>query len=248
VSSRMRFVLFDSVVQGECRIRDFWSRRGKPAFRYFVWQILMTLLGLASFVAIIGVPLLAALSLGLLSRPREHVVPLVLCGILIVLLFLADIVVLVLIHVLTKDFVVPQMALDNTTALEGWRRLWPMMEQDKGAYAGYIGMKLVLSIAAVVVLGIVTFIVLAAVFLPVGGVGVLAMLWARNAGMVWTPETVAIAVVAGVLALVVIVLIAALISVPAIVFFPAYSMHFFAERYPALRAALYPPQAAPGLN
>ena len=31
-----------------------------------------------------------------------------------------------------------------------------------------------------------------------------------------------------------------LISVPAIVFFPAYSMYFFAGRYPRLAAALYP--------
>jgi hypothetical protein len=44
----------------------------------------------------------------------------------------------------------------------------------------------------------------------------------------------------GGIVLIAIILIAALISVPAIVFFPAYSIHFFAERYPALRAALNP--------
>jgi hypothetical protein len=242
ISSRMRFVLFDSVIAGECRIRAFWSRRGEPALRYFVWQILLTLSAMASFVALIGIPLLAAISAGWLSRPREHIVPIVLCGVLVALLFLADVVLLVVIHVLTKDFVVPQMALDNTTALEAWRRLLPMMEQDKGAYAGYIGMKLVLSIAAAVVLGIITLIVLAAVFLPVGGVGALVLLLARNGGLTWNPITVAIAIVLGAVALMVIVLIGAVISVPAIVFFPAYSMHFFAERYPALRAALYPPQ------
>jgi hypothetical protein len=31
-----------------------------------------------------------------------------------------------------------------------------------------------------------------------------------------------------------------LVSVPAIVFFPAYSMYFFAARYPQLGSALYP--------
>jgi hypothetical protein len=191
--------------------------------------------------ALIGIPLLAAISMGWLSRPREHIVPIVLCAVLAVLLFLADIFLIVVIHVLTKDFVVPQMALDDTTALEGWRRLLPMMEQDKGAYAGYIGMKLVLSIAAAVVLGIITLIALAAVFLPVGGVGALVVLLAGNGGLTWNPVTVAIAIVLGAIALMVILLITALISVPAIVFFPAYSMHFLAERYPALRAALYPP-------
>ena len=33
----------------------------------------------------------------------------------------------------------------------------------------------------------------------------------------------------------------ALISVPAIVFFPAYSIYFFAARYRALSLVLYPP-------
>jgi hypothetical protein len=40
----------------------------------------------------------------------------------------------------------------------------------------------------------------------------------------------------------------ALISVPAIVFFPAYSIHFFAERYPALRAALNSPASNPNIG
>jgi hypothetical protein len=40
-----------------------------------------------------------------------------------------------------------------------------------------------------------------------------------------------------------------LISVPAIVFFPAYSIYFFAARYPALSAVLYPaPPAPPALQ
>jgi hypothetical protein len=56
--------------------------------------------------------------------------------------------------------------------------------------------------------------------------------------------------VAGCVLLVIFLLVTSLISVPAIVFFPAYSMHFFAARYPALHAVLYPvppaPQIPPG--
>jgi hypothetical protein len=36
----------------------------------------------------------------------------------------------------------------------------------------------------------------------------------------------------------------ALISVPTIVFFPAYSIYFFASRYPPLDALLHPPPIA----
>jgi hypothetical protein len=51
--------------------------------------------------------------------------------------------------------------------------------------------------------------------------------------------------VAGCALLAVFLFVTALISVPAIVFFPAYSIYFFAARYPALGAVLYPAPPAP---
>src|SRR4029077_9245427 len=64
ISSRMRFVLFDTVVHGECRIREYWSRRSEPALRYFLFQILFGLAGLISVGVLIGTPLLFAFSRG----------------------------------------------------------------------------------------------------------------------------------------------------------------------------------------
>jgi hypothetical protein len=56
-------------------------------------------------------------------------------------------------------------------------------------------------------------------------------------------------VTAGIVAMVVVfavlMYVTALICVPIAVFFPAYAMYFFAERFPALHARLYPPAAAP---
>jgi hypothetical protein len=50
---------------------------------------------------------------------------------------------------------------------------------------------------------------------------------------------------AGTVALAFIIFVISLVSVPAIVFFPAYSIYFFAARYPALSNALYPPPPPP---
>jgi hypothetical protein len=50
-------------------------------------------------------------------------------------------------------------------------------------------------------------------------------------------------VVAGCVAIFLILYILSLVSVPAVVFFPAYSIYFFASRYPSLAALLHP--AAP---
>jgi len=244
VSSRMRFVLFDSVLAGECRIRDFWRRRGDVAFRYFVWQILFVLCIAIGMILLIGISIAFVYGMGWFSSPRDHLLPLVLGGILVGLVFLAIIFTVGVVQVLVKDFVVPQMAFDNIGVGEGWRRLWSMVKAEKGGYAGYIGMKIVLSFAAAVMLFIVAAIVILVLLIPVGGVSAVTILAGRAAGLTWNPLTIAIAIVVGGIVLIAFVLIAALISVPAIVFFPAYSIHFFAERYPPLHAVLYPSPTA----
>jgi len=238
VSSRMRFVLFDSVLAGRCRIRDFWRRRGDVAFRYFVWQLLFALCVVIGMVFLFGIPAGFVLGMGWFSSPRAHLLPLLLIGILFFLIFFASLIVIGVVQVLVKDFVVPQMAFDNVSVGEGWRRLVSMMKEEKGGYAGYIGMKIVLAFAAAVILFVAFFVVLLVLLIPVGGVGAITVLAGRAAGLTWNPLTIAIAIVVGGIVLMALILIAALISVPAIVFFPAYSIHFFAERYPPLRAAM----------
>src|SRR4051812_38256960 len=56
ISARMRFVLFDSVLAGESRVRESWRRRGEQGFRYFVFQILFMLAAFVGFLLLVGVP------------------------------------------------------------------------------------------------------------------------------------------------------------------------------------------------
>ena len=132
------------------------------------------------------------------------------------------------------------MALDDRTAAEGWSHLWPMMKSEKVGYAGYIGIKLVLAFATAVILGIVSFVVILALLIPLGGFGVITVLAGGAAGLTWNPITIAIAIVAAAIVILFLVLLLSLFSVPATIFFPAYSLYFFADRYPPLRALLYP--------
>jgi hypothetical protein len=248
VSCRMRFVLFDSVLSGRCRVREFWRRRGDAAFRYFVWQLLFGLCVFIGVILLIGIPVGFAFGMGWFSSPRDHLLPLVLGAIVFFLIFIACLVVIGVVQVLVKDFVVPQMAFDNVSVGEGWRRLVSMMKSEKGGYAGYIGMKIVLSFAAAVMIFVAALVVFLVLLIPVGGFGAITVLAGRAAGLTWNPLTIAIAIVVGGILLSVLILLAALISVPAIVFFPAYSIHFFAERYPALRAALDAPPVNPDVG
>ena len=160
VSSRMRFVLFDSVIEKNCSIRRMWRARRGPGLEYFVWQLLLSLIAFAGFAVFVGVPALIAFLLGWFTQPREYLPGLILGGALVLFIFVGWALLTVLVHVFTKDFVVPQMALENVSALEGWRRLIKMLETEKGRFAGYAGMKLVMSIGAGIVIGILAVILI----------------------------------------------------------------------------------------
>jgi len=241
VSSVMRFILFDSVVAKRCEVGRSWSRRHGDGLRLFVWQILSTLAIGVGLTVLIGIPAAFALAVGWLQHPKQHLLPLILGGMLLFFAIMGFLLLSLVVHVFTKDFVVPQMALEKISAIEGWRRLLHMLNAEKLSYAGYLGLKVVMALGAAVVVGIITFIVLLVFLIPVGGFGVIAVMVGKTAGLTWNLYTITLAVVIGCIVLAILLYVISLISVPAIVFFPAYSIYFFASRYPPLDAYLRPP-------
>ena len=240
ISSVMRFILFDSVLTSECRIREGWSRRQGPGWSYFLWKIAFGLLTLAAMAALIGVPAAFALSAGWLGSPSQHIFPLALTGIFVFGLFGIFLLFAGVVFVFTKDFVVPQMALEGIGVMEGWRRLWPMIQTEKGAYAVYVLMKIGLAIGAGIVVGIASGILVVVLAVPAVAVALAAVLAGKTAGLTWSVATISIAVVAVCMLFALLLYLVSLVSVPVIVFFPAYAMYFFAARYRPLTVALYP--------
>jgi hypothetical protein len=247
VNSVMRFVLFDAVVAKECRVRQSWNRRQRPGFRFMGWQLLLFAVMIGGMTILVGIPAAIAFALGWLQNPHQHIVPLVLGGIVLFFIFFAFVICTLIVAVLTKDFVVPQMALEDMGAFEGWRRLWVGVKADKGNYAAYLGMKILMALGAAMVLGIVSFIVILLLAIPLGGIGVIAVITGKTAGLTWNAYTITLAVIAGAFLIAIILYALALISVPVIVFFPAYSIHFFASRYRPLDAVLHPAPPPPPL-
>jgi len=241
ISSRMRFILFDSVIAKNCEVRRMWRARRDPGLKLFVWQIVFSLLCFAGFAILIGIPVLGAFLLGWISHAREHIAGLILGGVAVFFAFMAAFLLVICVHVFTKDFVVPQMALENISAFEGWRRLLPMLRAQKGGYAGYAGMKVVMAMGAAIAVTVVVVILVLILLIPVGGLGLVTVLFGKAAGLSWNVFTITFVVVAGCVFLLVLFYGAALISVPAIVFFPAYSIYFFASRYQPLANLVYPP-------
>jgi len=240
VNSVMRFVLFDSVVAKQCEIRRYWNRRQKPGLRYFAWQLLLFLAMMVGLTILVGIPATLALAVGWLKQSSQHMVPLILGGVLLFFLVTTFVVLWLIVLVFSKDFIVPQMALEDIGPMEAWRRLLPMLKSEKGGYAGYLGMKIVMSIGAAVIVGIAAMIIILLTLIPIGGVGAVLVLMGKSGGLHWNLYTITLAVVIGSFLLAFILYVVSLVSVPAIVFFPAYSIYFFAARYPALDAVLRP--------
>ena len=245
VSSVMRFILFDSVLTRECHIRQGWTRRQEPGWKYFLWQLGFALATLAGLAILLGIPAGFAFGMGWFNPPREHVLPLVLGGIVVFLLLMLFFLTVAVVHVFTKDFVVPQMALEGIGAVEGWRRLWPLLRAEQGGYAVYMLMKIVLAIGAGIIIGIASAILILIVAIPAAAFGVIAVITGKTAGLTWNVYTITIAIVVGCIVLAIFFYLTSLIAVPAIVFFPAYAIYFFAARYRPLSLVLYPPPPLP---
>jgi hypothetical protein len=238
VGSVMRFVLFDSIVTRECHIRWSWNRRLGPGWRYFVWKLLYFVLGAVGIGVLVGIPLAYGFAKGWLRDPKLHVPELVLSGLFVFLVLAVFGVTTAVILVLTKDFVIPQMALEDVDVMEGWQRLWAMMKIEKGAYVAYIAMKIVLAIVAGILVSVAALVVGLVFVIPTAALGVLAIVTGKSAGLTWNAHTITLAVVVGCILLGIFLYLVSLVSVPVIVFFPAYSIYFFAARYPRLSAVL----------
>jgi hypothetical protein len=244
INSVFRFILFDSVLQRKCSISAGWRKWHRAGRRYFLWQIVFQISAWLFLLVLIGIPLALALAAGWATDLKEHLGRMIAGAILFIGLILVFTLITAVVQVLAKDFLVPIMALESLDFAEGWRRLLAMIRLEKGRYAVYLLLKLVLSIAAAILFGIISIVPILFIIVP----GVVAVLAGRAAGMGWNVTTISLAIIFGSVLLFLLIYLIALVCVPATVFFPAYALHFFAARYPNLDALLNPaPPPAPEL-
>jgi hypothetical protein len=243
VGSVYRFILIESIITKRVSLREGWHKWRAAGRRFFLWRLVYQFAAGMFFTILIGIPLGVAALLGWFNHPDAHMLPLVLGAIPLVLLLLLLFLVAAAVWLLGKDFMAPIMAVENLDFAEAWSHLLAMMKKEKGAYAGYIGMKILLAIAAGILIGIVIFVAILFIALPFGIAGAIAVIAGKMAGLTWTVETVTLAIVVGTIFLAVLMVVSSLLSVPLTVYFPAYSIYFFASRYPKLDAWLHPPPA-----
>ncbi|HEY6302073.1 MAG TPA: hypothetical protein VIX14_03310 [Terriglobales bacterium] len=241
ISSVFRFILFDSVLRRHCSIGDGWGKWHRAGGRFFLWQILFLIATGLSLAVLVGVPVTLALAAGWMTDLRQHVGRMIVGVILLGGLILVFVLTIAVVQVLAKDFLVPLMALEDLGFADGWHRLLAVIRPEKGRYAVYLLLKLVMSIAAAILFGIIAILPALFIFVPAA----VAVIAGHEAGLGWSVTTISLAIIFGTLLVLILIYLIALVSVPATVFFPAYAMYFFAARYPNLDVLLHPVSAPP---
>src|SRR5512146_3319866 len=173
VGSVFRFTLLEAILNGQISIRDGWERWQQQGTRFFVFRLLLAL----AFLCIVGVVVLLIITLvGVASfthNPRALGAGAILGIVLGARTVAVFAIPFVLVYLFAKDFAVPVMALEGTTFGEAWRKVWAMVKNEPGSTAGYVGMKIVLSIAAGIIFGIILVIAILILAVPIGGLGVI---------------------------------------------------------------------------
>ena len=247
IGSVFRFILFDAVTGANFKLLEGWRRWNRAGTRYFIFQIIFALLVMAG-LALIAAPFIAwAAAIGMFTResgaggsaPSHHVVHIFLIVLVFVPVFFLYLLTIGLIALFAKDFCVPVMALEDAGFRAAFRRVLGFIQQEKMAYAAYVGMKIILAIAVGVAASLTVFLVALAIIIPAG------LAYSMAPGMSVPPATHLLfwgtVIGAGLVLLVALIFLLGLISAPAAIFFEAYALEFFGGRYAPLGTLLHPP-------
>ena len=89
IASVFRFVLFDSVLYDRCELKGSWGRWEPSGRSYFFWGLSVFVVFVAGYALLIGVPLFIAWRAGLFHHPGEHLIPLILGGVVLFFVLVA---------------------------------------------------------------------------------------------------------------------------------------------------------------
>lgn len=236
-----RFILLESVITGQCRLREGWRRWRDAGRRYFLWAIAYAFGALVAVCAVIGVPVLLAYRAGWFEKSEQHTAGLIGGVFLLLLVFLVLVAVLAVIDLFARDFLVPVMAFENVNAMDGWRRLLSIVSAEKMSFAGYVLMKIVLAVGSAIIFTIVNIIVILVLLIPIVLIGVAWSLIGLGVDITWDTPTILFVTGIGMLGVAAILYVVGFVYAPGLVFFESYSLEFFAARYEPLAKSMYPP-------
>jgi hypothetical protein len=243
--SRLRFAFFDVVLNRGEFIAPAWRKHGSASRK---WTIFKVILGTA-LLAVISLPTAAVVHHGIagfaesfksvVNTPKgQPPTPQAMQTIFAFYSAFFGIYLIVAIFIwlssILSDFIVPSLALEDTTLSESFRRLWLFIRNETGQFIGYALLKPVLWLVGIMAAGICFYVVLLAVVIVAvilgGVVGLLLHL-------LHVPTAVLIvlaAVVGGSVYFATFFYATFLANGTVMTFLEAYLLYFLSERYPLL--------------
>jgi hypothetical protein len=232
--TRLRFAYFDIVLNRGEFVAPAWRKYGPQSFKWTIFKAILGTLLTAAITLPIAAFVRHFIVLASSLRPGEQPPPDLVLGMMSgyfgayfvigIFLWLSS---------LLSDFVVPSLALENTTLSEAFRRLGQLIRNEPGQFTAYAFLKMALSFAGMMAAGlgleIVFLIVILVVFLIAGGIGALLHL----AGIPSAALMVAAVIVMGLLYIVFIYGVF-LANGVVMTFLEAYTLYFLGGRYPML--------------
>jgi hypothetical protein len=243
LGARMEFVLFDIVLLNEKFVAPSWRRHGNQAWRWVGFKMLFSialsiLLGPLFYLAYRAF----MAQMPIVAPPGQPPSPQLfhtlfgfyaLIGIPIVLAMISS--------SLLTNFVLPSIALEDTTVREGLRRTLGLFRSEPGPVSLFVVLKVLLGLAAFMAMETAIFLSVIVCLIPIVLIGAGGWLLLRSAGDAGHLMMLAGAILLGGVFGVFAVYIGMLAKGCVQVFFQAYALYFLGGRYPMLGDLLEPP-------
>jgi hypothetical protein len=244
VSSVLRFVFYDAVLTEDFRLLHGWSKWHRQGVRLFLFKLVLAFLVLAIVGVLFGAPFFALVS-QVKTKGPDAVLPIVLSLLVFIPVILVFALVSAIFNLLLKDFAVLIMMFEDLSAWDALKRVFGMANRSKADYAGYIGLKVVMSIAESIVMSIVAVVLVLIFAVPLGLTAALSNIqWAE---LLKDPVAIASMITGLILAIFAFLYLLAIVDSPAAVFFQGYVVTYFASRYEPLWRVTNPEPASPAM-
>jgi len=239
---RLRFTVFHAVLCERPGMREGWRRCARPADKLFRATLLASFANVA-LVGVLGgfIALGANTVFNVRTSDGKFDLGVFLLMFFPTIAFAATIAMaFVLTHVVLHDFILPHVALEDSTVREAWRAVRKRIRTDREAFFSYFVLRVLFAIVAGPVLWVIGFVILWPVFWILGAsaAGYNALL-EDAAG--WSEVfRISLNVVMLLLGAAVGAAAAGVIGGPLAVFLRAHAMYFYGRRYKALGDLLEP--------
>ena len=230
-----RFMLVDAVLRQRVGLVAAWRTVGPLGRSYFLWLLgfLLLLGGIITGLAIVAFPTLRAFAT---AATPPIAAWMVLIGILVIGMLVSLLIALLVI--LTDDLVVPTMYAERVSLPAAWRKLWVCLRAEVATFAGYILMRLAVSVGTGLAALFFLFPSLVGFFsgsvivvvLFVGALRVVGVMWA------WNPFTIGLAGLALLVLTALLLILLSVVGMPALVLLQSLGIRFIGSRVPAVEA------------